>query len=54
MQALKRKDDGEEDLEVKKKRKIEIIRDPRRRRREEEKMQEEEKVRSVQYEISDI
>ena len=49
MQALKRKDDGEEDLEVNKKRKIEIIRDPRRRRREEEKMQEEEKVGSAQY-----
>ena len=43
MQTLKRRGDGEEvgDLEVNKKRRIEIIRDPRRRKREEEKMQEE-------------
>ena len=50
MQTLKRKGDGEEegDIEVNKKRRIDIIRDPRRRKREEEKLQEEEKVRAVQ------
>ena len=70
MQTLKRKDDGEEvvDIEVNKKRRIEIIRDPRRRKREEEKMQEKkvqeekvqeekiqeaEKVRAVQDQIWD-
>ena len=49
MQSLKRKgNNGVEaevgDVELNKKRRIEIIRDPRRRKREEEKMQEEEKV----------
>ena len=50
MQTLKRKGDGEAegDIEVNKKRRIDIIRDPRRRKREEEKLQEEEKVRAVQ------